>query len=93
MGTIIIGDIIKQFLEKYGKNQLFLEKQAVELWPKVVGDLIDRYTHKVSSKNGVMTVYVKNAALRFELMGMKSAIIEKLNKEVGAQVIKDIMIR
>lgn len=93
MGTLIIGDIIKQFLEKYGKDQLFLEKQAVELWPKVVGDLIDRYTHKVSSKHGIMTVYVKNAALRFELMGMKSAIIEKLNREVGAQVIKDIMIR
>jgi hypothetical protein len=93
MATVIIGDVIKQFLEKYGKNQLFLEKKAVEIWPKVVGDLIDRYTHKVSSKNGVLTVYVKNAALRFELMNRKSSIIEKLNQEVGAEVIKDILLK
>ena len=93
MSTVVIGDVIKQFLEKYGKNQLFLEKKAVEIWPKVVGDLIHRYTHKVSSKNGVITVYVKNAALRFELMGMKSSIIEKLNNEVGAEVIKDIILK
>mgnify|MGYP001209454897 CR=1 FL=1 len=93
MSTVLIGDIVKQFLEKYGKNELFLEKQAVESWDKVVGPLIAKYTQKVSSKNGILTIKVLNGALRFELMGMKSEIIRKLNKEVGKEVIKDIVLK
>ncbi|MBP1673219.1 MAG: hypothetical protein H6Q25_1034 [Bacteroidetes bacterium] len=93
MSTVLIGDIVKQFLEKYGKNDLFLEKQAVSSWPKIVGPLIARYTHKVSSKNGILTVYVKNSTLRFELMGMRSEIIQKLNQEVGKDVIKEILLK
>jgi hypothetical protein len=93
MSTVMIGDIVKQFLEKYGKNDLFLEKQAVVSWPQIVGPLIARYTHKVSSKNGILTVYVKNGALRFELMAMKSDIINKLNKSVEKEVIKDIVLK
>lgn len=93
MGSIVIGDIVKQFLEKYGKNDLFLEKRAFESWDKVVGPLIARYTKKVNSKNGVLTIQVLNGSLRFELMGMKSEIIKKLNQEVGKEVIKDIILK
>ncbi|HPE40467.1 MAG TPA: DUF721 domain-containing protein [Bacteroidales bacterium] len=93
MSTLLIGDIVKQFLEKYGKNELFLEKRAVESWEKVVGPLIAKYTKKVNSKNGILTIKVLNGALRFELMGMKSEIIRKLNQEVGQDVIKDIILK
>ena len=93
MSTVLIGDIVKQFLVKYGKNEQFLEKRAVESWDKVVGPLIAKYTQKVSSKNGILTIKVLNSALRFELMGMKSEIIRKLNQEVGKEVIKDIVLK
>ena len=59
------------------ENEQFLEKRAVESWDKVVGPLIAKYTQKVSSKNGILTIKVLNSALRFELMGMKSEIIRK----------------
>ena len=93
MSTVMIGDVIREILAKHGKQQLFLEQQAVEIWPDVVGKLISRYTHKVSVSKGVLTVFVKNSALRFELNGRKSEIIVKLNERLGAPTIKDLNIR
>ncbi|HNY62545.1 MAG TPA: DUF721 domain-containing protein [Bacteroidales bacterium] len=93
MSTVMIGDVIREILAQHGKQQLFLEQQAVEIWPDVVGNLISRYTHKVSVSKGVLTVFVKNSALRFELNGRKSEIIEKLNDKLGAPTIKDLNIR
>ena len=50
-------------MEKYGKNEQFQEKRAVESWDKVVGPLIAKYTQKVSSKNGILTIKVPAKSL------------------------------
>lgn len=93
MSTVMIGDVIREFLAQHRKQQLFLEQRAVEIWPEVVGKLISRNTHKVSVAKGVLTVFVKNSTLRFELNGRKSEIIEKLNERLGTPTIKELNIR
>jgi len=93
MNDQTIGKFIQQFYNKNGKISLFFEQQAVELWSQVVGEFIAKQTTKINAKNGVLTVTIPNAALRFEVMNSRSQIIAKINESIGAEVIKGIIIR
>ena len=93
MDTQVIGNFIQQFFAKNGKISLFLEQQAVELWPQIVGEFIAKQTTKISAKQGVLYVTIPNAALRFEVLNSRSQIINKINQAIGGEVIKGIIIR
>jgi len=88
-----IGTFIQHFFYKNGKISLFFEQRAVELWAQVVGDFVAKQTTKINAKNGVLTVTIPNAALRFEVMNSRSQIIAKINESIGEEVIKGIIIR
>lgn len=60
-------------------------------WPEYVGEMCAKQTECVSVKNGLLKVKVPNAALRFELAGRKSMIIERINADYAIPVIKDII--
>ncbi len=93
MSQYNINELIQSFLSKNNKTTLFKERTVVEIWHHVMGDFIAKQTRSVSMKNGILYVSLTNASLRFELMGMRSALIDKLNEEVGLPVVKDIIVR
>jgi len=88
-----VGNIIQQILTKNGKITLFLEQEAVALWPQIVGEFIAKQTHRISVKQGVLYATIPNAALRFEVMSSRSQIITKINEALGGEVIKGIIIK
>lgn len=93
MGIHNINELVESFLNINQKKQLFGERQVIENWENFVGAFIARATTKIEIKNGLMKVKIDNAAMRFELMNMRSALVEKLNREVGYPVIIDILIQ
>lgn len=86
-----MNELIKSFLNQNKKNILFQERHIIEIWNREMGDFIVQNTQSVSMKQGILLVKLINASLRFELLGMRSSIIEKLNKAVGGKVVKDII--
>jgi len=93
MAQYNINKLIKSFLNQNQKNTLFQERHIIDIWHREMGDFIVQNTQSVSIKNGILVVKLINASLRFELLGMRSSIIEKLNKAVDADVVKDIIFR
>ena len=93
MDTQPVGNFIQHFFAKNGKISLFLEQQAVELWPKTVGEFIAKHTKKVTAKQGVLYVTIPNAALRFEVLSSRTQIVTKINETLGGEVIKGIIIK
>ncbi len=85
-----IGAVIAQFLREQGLEKPFLEHKLIEAWPALMGPLVQKYTGNIEIKNGVLLVQIKSAALRQELFIARRQLIEKLNNEVGAEVINDI---
>ncbi len=79
------------FVKKSGKQELYSERVIMDKWPEYVGEMCAKYSKCTSITNGVMHVKVSNAALRFELMGRKSMIIDKINDAYKMPVIKDIL--
>ncbi|MBO7587784.1 MAG: DUF721 domain-containing protein [Bacteroidales bacterium] len=88
---LFLKDLIHEFVNKNGKQQLFAERVVMQNWPEYVGEMCAKQSECVSVKNGVLKVKVPNAALRFELMGRKSMIMERINADYAIPIIKNII--
>lgn len=85
--TQSLGDLLGQFSQQKKLKKPLLEARVVALWKPLMGDLINKYTEKVSVKDRVLIVKVQQSALKNELLYLQDEIIEKINKEVGENAI------
>lgn len=86
-----MSELIMGFVSKAGKQQLYSERVIMNQWPEYVGEMCAKYSQCVDFTKGVMHVKVTNAALRFELNGRKSMIMDRINADYGIKVVKDII--
>jgi len=89
----LLKDLLQQFIDKSGRQRLYDERRVLSLWAEVVEPMVVQNTQCKDIKNGVLTVKVTNAALRFELLARKSEIIRRLNERLGVEVVKDVIFR
>ena len=87
----LLKDLLQQFIDKSGRQRLYDERRVLSLWTEVVDPVVAQNTQCKDIKNGVLTVKVTNAALRFELMARKSEIICQLNERLGVEAVKDVI--
>jgi len=90
--TISLTDALVACLREDGLEQSVLEVQVEEVWPKVMGDIVNQLTRSVEVKEGVLYVRVNSAALKAQLFENRFELVRKLNEAVGAQVIRDCRI-
>ncbi len=88
--TESVGTVITQLLREQGLEKPLLEHKVLQAWPRLLGAAVARYTGKMEVKNGVLYVYIQSAPLRSELFLCRKKLVEKLNAEVGAEIITDI---
>ena len=87
-----IGKILEAFFEDnpHMADKL-AETRVINYWNNEMGQAISRYTGDLFVKNRVLYVQLKSAVLKNELMMHREQMIEKLNREVGRQVIDGIV--
>ena len=88
-----IGDVLRQTLQQQGMTDRLYEAKAVALWPQIVGEPLAAYCGRPMVYNGLMTVYVRSAALRQELTMTRSTLIRLINDQLDREVIKEIRFR
>ena len=81
---------IKDFLINTGLENGVKQQKAVIIWPKIVGTKISENTTAELVDFNVLTIKVKNSTWRNELYLKKDIILEKLNKELGPNTIKEL---
>ncbi len=89
----MFGTLLRQFLRSEGFETPLNERRLVAAWPEVMGEAIARYTGDVAVRGGVLYVQLKSPALRANLMMERTALVNRLNAHVGAQVIHEVVIR
>jgi len=85
-----LGITIKDFLINTGLENGVNQQKAVIIWPKIVGTGIAENTTAELVDFNVLTIKVKNSTWRNELYLKKDIILEKLNKELGPNTIKEL---
>jgi len=87
-----IGDAIIQYLRENNLEQSVLDVQIEEIWPQVMGDVVNRLTRSVEVRDGVLYVRVNSAALKTQLFENRFELVRRLNEAVGANAIRDCRI-
>ena len=87
-----IGDALIAYLRESGLEQSVLDVQIEEVWPQVMGDVVNRLTRSVEVRDGVLYVRVNSAALKTQLFENRFELVRKLNEAVGAKAIRDCRI-
>lgn len=90
--SIQLGEAIKELLETYQLTSKLDEVKLVNLWPKVVGEVINKHTTKIWVSGEVLYVRLDAATLKQELLYSQGKVVQELNKEMGKEVIKAIKI-
>ncbi len=85
-----IGNILSQYLRNLGLEQSIKRNKALLLWPEIVGPAIADITKPQRVSNKILFVQVNNITWRNELIYYKDEIIQKLNRQMGDQIIEEI---
>ncbi|BEG99291.1 DUF721 domain-containing protein [Bacteroides sedimenti] len=91
--AVQIGDAIRKFLRDERLESPLNEQRLIDAWAVVLGPGIASYTKGLFIKNQILYVHLSSAALRQELMMGRELLVKNLNRQVGAQVITNIIFR
>jgi hypothetical protein len=93
MAEVSIGDAIKVFLQKSRLKSGIQALQIEEIWEKMMGKTIAKYTDKIQIVNRTLFIRTNVGPLKQELMYQKEKIIERVNEALGEKVIQEVVIQ
>ncbi|MFZ5518102.1 MAG: DUF721 domain-containing protein [Candidatus Zhuqueibacterota bacterium] len=85
-----LADALKNLIKSLGIEDQVQVNQILLLWPSVVGKKIAEVSQAQKIEHNILFVKVTNDSWRQELLFLKKNIIDKLNKKVGKEIIRDI---
>jgi hypothetical protein len=93
MSQLHIGDALKAFLDKSRLKNGVRAVQIEEVWEKVMGKTIAKYTDKIEIINHKLFIHSSVGPLKNELQFQKAKIIERVNELFGEKVITEVIIK
>jgi predicted nucleic acid-binding Zn ribbon protein len=69
------------------------EVAVINSWEEIVGKAISSRTTKIFIRDHILYVHLNSSVVRNELLMLREALKEQLNKKAGSEVIKDIVLR
>lgn len=87
---------LQEFLELFFKRCHIdyspYEKEIKTLWVKTTGNLIKQYTKSLYLSKNVLYVTLSSPIAKSELSMVKDAVKNKINRDIGKEVLKDIVL-
>ncbi|WP_234735551.1 DUF721 domain-containing protein [Tellurirhabdus bombi] len=90
-GVTSLKDAIGQMLKSYQLQTRFDETYLEAFWEKMMGKAIASRTNRLYVKNRILHIEISSAPLRSELVIAKQKMIQLINKEMGTDVIEDVI--
>lgn len=91
-GDKTIKDLLDKLMENYGYSDKLKEQEVISVWNRVMGPFILSRTSRIRYDKNCIYIQLTTPAVKNELMMTRTAIIEKLNTELGSELIKEIHI-
>lgn len=93
MAEVSMAEALQQFLNKSKLKTGVQALQIEEVWEKIMGKTVAKYTDKLQIVGSTLFVTTVVAPLKNELVYQKEKIIDLVNTELGQKVIKDVVIK
>ena len=88
----LLGSLVQEQIQKLGLEKRIKESRAVLIYKDVVGPKIAAISEAVDLRGGKLFVQVHSPTWKEELMFTRHLIAEKINKELGAEVVKQVFL-
>ena len=88
-----MAEALQQFLNKSKLKTGLQAMQIEDVWEKIMGKTVAKYTDKLQIVGATLFVSTTVAPLKNELLYQKEKIIDLVNKELGEKVIKEVVIK
>ena len=88
-----LGEILAPALERIGPKGVWTEAKLRKLWREVVGEQVAANANVLRLRGKVIEVEVSSDSWATELTYLSPAVIEKLNSQLGAEVVTQIVVR
>ena len=88
-----MAEALQKFLNKSKLKTGVQALQIEEVWEKIMGKTVAKYTDKLQIVGSTLFVSTVVAPLKNELLYQKEKIIDLVNTELGEKVIKDVVIK
>jgi len=88
-----VGDIIRKLMKNPKLAGKLDELDALQIWEELIGTQLCKYIIEQKIYKGTLYVKLKSPVVRNELSYKKSEFIEKINNELGKELVKDIVLK
>lgn len=88
-----IGGVWNDYMKNSKLNRKMVEHDITEKWEELAGSLVARHTNHINFYNNILTIYLDSSSLKQEVIMRKASLLEKINKGLNMELIKDIIIR
>ncbi len=85
-----LKNVLMQYLKVIGADKKLKEIRLKNNWEEIMGKSIALKTEKIYINKGTFFIKISSSVLKYELAMMKHAVIDKLNKTAGENLIKNI---
>ena len=92
MGEYSLGDALKHFLRHSRLKGSIQAMQITDVWEKIMGKTVARYTDKISIHGSTLYITTSVAPLKQELLYQKDTICKRVNEALGEAIVKDVVI-
>ena len=90
--AVHISHAIQELLRTQHLKPKFDEASVVVSWERIVGKSIAKRTRRIYIRDHVLFVELQSPSLKHDLSYSKAQILEKLNREFGDGVVKEIIL-
>ena len=89
--TTTLGVALRELVRNLGMEGKLEVQQAVDRWPRVVGERVASHARAVKLDGGKLFVECDSAAWSHELHFMKPDILNRLDQSLGKPLVRDII--
>jgi len=90
--TLTLREVLGDLIAEYRIGPKLREASVINLWSEVTGKAISSRTSKIYIRDGVLHVYLTSSVVKNELMMLREALRQRLNKDAGEEVVREIVI-
>ena len=89
---VTLKEALQELIGAYRLEEKLDDVKVLEAWKNTLGTMINKHTTSLKITRGKLLVKLDSAPLKQELMMSKTKLIEALNREVGKDVVREIVI-
>jgi predicted nucleic acid-binding Zn ribbon protein len=91
--TQLLKDVLQQCIREAGWEHKLQETRVLMLWDELLGLTVSRVTREKYIYNRKLFVQLDSSIVRQQLFMMRHEIVEKLNRQVGEQIVDELILR